>query len=311
MATMCSATLAHMLSPHQLRDDGDDKESHSSDAGAEAKFFRGLGDTTRMRILNLLLDCGEQSVSCLVASLGLPRSNVSVHLACLKSCGYVAVRKAGRFVYYQLADQRVRQILLLARSISGEHCEELAACQTIDGVHPIGRSGSAIERQNDQPAEIGPSCCCGTPSQAKGTEADIRLTFGPWLHRRLVSRRLQPRDLAAAMGVSTSAVRRWLSRGGYPSPELRPQLAEVLEVGVEEVRQRVRAFPSPAWSPFAAWLDVELQARDWTRAELARQLGLTEHSIAAWFTRGLRPRQSTRLRLAQLLRVPIGDIPAI
>ena len=58
-----------------------------------AKFFRGLGDPTRLKILDILLE-GEQSVSDLVRLLGIQQGRVSNHLACLKWCGYI--RPPGR-----------------------------------------------------------------------------------------------------------------------------------------------------------------------------------------------------------------------
>ena len=49
-----------------------------------AKYFRGLGDPIRLRILELLRSEGELSVGELVARLELPQPKVSNHLACLR-----------------------------------------------------------------------------------------------------------------------------------------------------------------------------------------------------------------------------------
>src|SRR3970040_2025192 len=54
----------------------------------EAKFFRGLGDPTRLKILELLLE-RERTVTQLIEALGVPQGRVSSHLACLTWCGYV------------------------------------------------------------------------------------------------------------------------------------------------------------------------------------------------------------------------------
>ncbi len=81
------------------------------------KFFRGLGDLTRLRIVELLLDEGEQNVSELVEQLGQPQSRVSSQRACLRWCGYVTRRREGKRIYYRVADERVAQLLTLARSI--------------------------------------------------------------------------------------------------------------------------------------------------------------------------------------------------
>jgi ArsR family transcriptional regulator len=49
-----------------------------------AKYFRGLGDPIRLRILELLRTDGELSVGELVRRLDLPQPQVSNHLACLR-----------------------------------------------------------------------------------------------------------------------------------------------------------------------------------------------------------------------------------
>src|SRR5882757_8757410 len=80
-----------------------------------AKYFRGLGDPTRVRILRLLADDGELAVSQLVARLGQSQSKVSNHLACLRWCGFVTTRREHPSVYYRVADDRVIELLILGR----------------------------------------------------------------------------------------------------------------------------------------------------------------------------------------------------
>jgi len=101
-------------------------------AGLMAKFFRGLGDPTRVRVLQLLWD-RELTVSELVGGTGVLQGRLSSHLACLRWCGFVAVRKEGRHVYYRLADQRVRRLLELAQEFLDQHCREVEMCRIIDG----------------------------------------------------------------------------------------------------------------------------------------------------------------------------------
>ncbi len=66
--------------------------------GAElaAKFFRGLGDATRVKILQILLEQGDKNVSELVELLGSHQGRVSSHLACLRGCGYAMSYRGGR-----------------------------------------------------------------------------------------------------------------------------------------------------------------------------------------------------------------------
>ena len=97
-----------------------------------AKYFRALGDPTRLRVLELLSD-GERSVGELVAALGVPQPKVSNHLACLRWCGFVTTRREHRTIHYRLADDRVHAIVTLARALLLENAGHVAACTRIDG----------------------------------------------------------------------------------------------------------------------------------------------------------------------------------
>jgi ArsR family transcriptional regulator, cadmium/lead-responsive transcriptional repressor len=97
---------------------------------ARARYFRVLGDPTRLGILELLLE-GERTVAEIVDALAVPRSRVSNHLACLKWCGFVVSERRGRAVVYRVADRRVRKVLELSRVLSNEHCDQLASCRRI------------------------------------------------------------------------------------------------------------------------------------------------------------------------------------
>jgi DNA-binding transcriptional ArsR family regulator len=97
-----------------------------------AKYFRGLGDPTRVRILQLLAEHGELAVAELVTRLGQSQSKVSNHLACLRWCGFVATRRAHPSVYYRVADERVIELLGLARGLLADNPEHVAACGQID-----------------------------------------------------------------------------------------------------------------------------------------------------------------------------------
>ena len=102
-----------------------------------AKYFRGLGEPTRLRILELLLQRGELSVGQLVDLLGEAQPKVSNHLACLRWCGFVTTRREHRSVHYRVADEKVAAIVALARELLASNEEHVAACCRIDG--PRGR----------------------------------------------------------------------------------------------------------------------------------------------------------------------------
>lgn len=96
-----------------------------------ARFFHGLADLTRLQIVELLLE-GEKNVSELVTALDQPQSRISNHLACLRWCGYVASRREGKFVYYRVADPRVRQLLTLARAVIADNAAAILSCTRIE-----------------------------------------------------------------------------------------------------------------------------------------------------------------------------------
>jgi ArsR family transcriptional regulator, cadmium/lead-responsive transcriptional repressor len=108
-----------------------------SDAPTEpelvGKYFRALGDPTRVRILELLRDHDELSVTELVARLGESQPKVSNHLACLRWCGFVHTRREHPTVYYRIADERVTQLLELGRALLADNAEHVAACRRVDG----------------------------------------------------------------------------------------------------------------------------------------------------------------------------------
>jgi DNA-binding transcriptional ArsR family regulator len=97
-----------------------------------AKYFRGLGDPTRVRILELLQEHGELAVGDLVERLAQSQPKVSNHLACLRWCGFVETRREHPSVYYRIADGRVAELLALARALLEDNAEHVAACRRID-----------------------------------------------------------------------------------------------------------------------------------------------------------------------------------
>jgi DNA-binding transcriptional ArsR family regulator len=101
-----------------------------SETSALARYFRVLGDPTRLTILLALLE-RERSVSELVEITGAPQSRVSNHLACLKWCQFAEAERRGRQVVYRVTDPRLRGLLDGASALSAENCDHLASCRRI------------------------------------------------------------------------------------------------------------------------------------------------------------------------------------
>lgn len=96
-----------------------------------AKFFRALGDTTRLRILERLLE-QERNVKDLVELLGMSQSRISNHLSCLKWCGFVAAERRGNCVFYRITDERVKEIVALGRQMIADNADHIRACTRIE-----------------------------------------------------------------------------------------------------------------------------------------------------------------------------------
>ncbi len=84
-----------------------------------ADFFKILGDSTRMGIL-FAIDGGPLCVCDIAAALGMTKSAVSHQLKGLRAADLVRYKKVGKNVYYELADDHVRDIIEKALEHIGE-----------------------------------------------------------------------------------------------------------------------------------------------------------------------------------------------
>lgn len=95
-----------------------------------ARFFHGLSDPTRVRILRFLLD-GPKTAGEVVRHIGRHQPSVSSHLTCLRFCGFVEARRDGRNVVYELIDPQVRRILEMGERYLDRNEERILACRVI------------------------------------------------------------------------------------------------------------------------------------------------------------------------------------
>lgn len=77
-----------------------------------ADFFKVLGDSTRIRILNALTE-SELCVCDLANVLNMTQSSISHQLRILKQARLVQNRKDGKVVYYRLDDEHVASIVAI------------------------------------------------------------------------------------------------------------------------------------------------------------------------------------------------------
>lgn len=74
------------------------------------RLGRAMADPTRSRILLSLLERPGYPAQ-LASDLGLTRTNVSNHLACLRGCGVVVAAPEGRRTRYEIADPHLTHAL--------------------------------------------------------------------------------------------------------------------------------------------------------------------------------------------------------
>jgi ArsR family transcriptional regulator len=107
-------------------------EALANAAQIAATFFAGLSDANRLQIVSILLEEGEKNIGDLVTRLDITQGRVSAHLACLRTCGFVAARREGKFVYYAIINQRVRELLKVAQSIVQDNAGRILTCELVN-----------------------------------------------------------------------------------------------------------------------------------------------------------------------------------
>ncbi|MFF2080809.1 ArsR/SmtB family transcription factor [Kitasatospora sp. NPDC058162] len=82
----------------------------ATDVDVLVRFGRALADPIRCRLLLTLRDAPAHPAD-LAEALGISRTRLSNHLACLRDCGLVVAVPLGRRIRYELADPRLGHAL--------------------------------------------------------------------------------------------------------------------------------------------------------------------------------------------------------
>lgn len=99
------------------------------------RLGRAMADPTRARILLCLVD-GPSYPGQLADGLGLTRTNVSNHLACLRGCGIVVAEPEGRLTRYEIADRHIAMALTSLLNVvlaadDGVPCLDASCCVVV------------------------------------------------------------------------------------------------------------------------------------------------------------------------------------
>ena len=81
----------------------------------KANLFKGLAHPVRIRVLELLSEAPEVSVTDLLAATGLESSHLSQHLTVLRRYNLVRAERRALQMFYSLAYPRVAELLTVAR----------------------------------------------------------------------------------------------------------------------------------------------------------------------------------------------------
>jgi ArsR family transcriptional regulator len=121
--------------------------------------FKALADSTRLRILGLLL-AGEVCVCDIHESLKIPQSKASRHLAYLRRSGLVETRREGLWIHYRLG--RLADPVLAAIVDATRHA--LAHIDTVrrDAQRLEKRTGCCVPG----PADVAGVSCCAPPQSS-------------------------------------------------------------------------------------------------------------------------------------------------
>ncbi len=98
------------------------------DSQTKMKFLHGFSHKTRVQILESVKE-EEKTVSQIVNDLNGNQSNISQHLACLKGCGLIVGKKDGKYVYYSVRNQLVRDLLTMFDVVLEDIQNDIAYCE--------------------------------------------------------------------------------------------------------------------------------------------------------------------------------------
>jgi ArsR family transcriptional regulator len=90
-----------------------DKDEHIMQASLAMK---AIAHPLRLKVLCVLGD-GELSVQEIVDNVGTTQSNISQHLAILRSKGVLTTRKDANRVYYRIGDPRTLKLVVMMRDV--------------------------------------------------------------------------------------------------------------------------------------------------------------------------------------------------
>jgi len=100
----------------------------------QSEVCKTLASPKRIEILNALKD-GEKTVSELVEILGVPKANVSQHLAVMRHKGILKSRREGINMCYSVSNRKVIEACILMKEVLVEQMKEKGKLAEIESRH--------------------------------------------------------------------------------------------------------------------------------------------------------------------------------
>ena len=122
--------------------------------------FKALADTTRLRILGLLLT-GEVCVCDIHESLKIPQSKASRHLAYLRRSGLVTTRRDGLWIHYRLGSLADPVIGAIRNAVVHALTHTDVVQRDVERLHK--RTGCCVPT----PGDVVGTACCGPARPAQ------------------------------------------------------------------------------------------------------------------------------------------------
>lgn len=104
------------------------KYMQNIDIDMKVKLIHGFSNKTRIQILESIKS-QEKTVSQIVEEIKGNQSNISQHLACLKGCGIIVGRNEGKYCYYSLRNQHIRDLLAMFDVVLEDVQNDVACCE--------------------------------------------------------------------------------------------------------------------------------------------------------------------------------------
>ena len=93
----------------------------------KVKLIHGFSNKTRLLILESIKE-NEKTVSQIVEDINGNQSNISQHLACLKGCGIIVGRNEGKYYYYSLRNDHIKELLTMVDVVLNDVEKDITCC---------------------------------------------------------------------------------------------------------------------------------------------------------------------------------------